>query len=174
MKIYAITALLFLAPLKLFAGSYEQEIEKYSSQHKLDSALVKAVIQVESKYCKNAVSSAGAKGLMQIMPATFAEWSKKCQIDYPDVLKPDHNINVGCAYLAWCIEHAGNVKRGLIAYNRGLTRGRRENWKVDWYYKRVMKAKSGEDKIIIGCLMIWGIALIIIAIPVCSKKWRLG
>lgn len=155
MKINVILLLLILAPLKLFAGSYDQEIQKYSGQYGLDPDLVRAVIQVESSYLKNAVSSAGAKGLMQIMPATFAEWSRKCRIDGPDVFNPDHNIHVGCAYLQWCIKHAGNVKRGLIAYNRGLTRGRREVWKVDWYYKRVMKAKSGEEKILIWLIIGW-------------------
>lgn len=141
MKINIIIILLILAPFKLFAGSYEQEINKYSAQYGLDSGLVRAVIRVESSYCKTAVSRAGAKGLMQVMSATFSEWAKKCDIDYPDAFNPDHNIHVGCAYLQWCIKHAGSVKRGLIAYNRGLSRGRRENWEIDWYYKRVMRAK---------------------------------
>ena len=172
MKINVILLLLILAPLKLFAGSYDKEIKKYSGQYGLDPDLVRAVIQVESKHCPDAVSSAGAKGLMQIMPATFAEWSRKCRIDCPDVFKPDHNIHVGCAYLQWCIKHTGSVERGLIAYNRGLTRGRRENWTIDWYWKRVMKVKSGEEKILIWCMILWSIALISCAIPVCSRKGR--
>lgn len=160
-KINIVIILLILAPLKLYAVPYEQEIEKYSSQYGLDSDLVKAVIQAESSYRKNATSPAGAKGLMQIMPATWKEWTKKCGIQDPDVFNPDHNIHVGCAYLAWCIKHAGDIKRGLIAYNRGLTRGRRENWKVDWHYKRVMAAKNGEEKIIMWFLIAWSIVLII-------------
>ena len=137
-----ILILLILAPLNLFAGSYEQEIEKHAARYKLDSDLVKAVIQVESEYRKNATSKAGAKGLMQIMPATWKEWAGKGNIQDPDIFNPDHNIHVGCAYLAWCIKHAGDVEKGLIAYNRGLTRGRRENWKVDWYYKKIIKYRK--------------------------------
>ena len=98
-----------------------------------------AVIKTESNFRQHAVSKAGAKGLMQIMPATWKEWAEKCNIQDPKIFNPDHNIHVGCAYLAWCIEHAGDVRKGLIAYNRGLTRGRRENWEVDWYYKRIIR-----------------------------------
>ena len=145
-KINVILALLILAPLKLFAGPYDQEIEKYATQYMLDSDMVKAVTQVESGYRKNATSKAGAKGLMQIMPATWKEWAGKCDIQDPEIFNPDHNIHVGCAYLAWCIEHAGDVKKGLIAYNRGLTRGRQENWEVDWYYKKIIKVWLNDQR----------------------------
>ena len=130
---------LFLTPIQLYSAPYDTEINKYASQYELDSKLVRAVIMVESSYNPNAVSNCGAKGLMQIMPATWNEWVTKCDILNPDIFNADHNIHIGCAYLAWCVKHAGSIKRGLIAYNRGLSRGRKENWKIDWYYKRVNK-----------------------------------
>ena len=60
----------------VFPLRYKKEILKYSAEYGLDSGLVASVIFVESRFNKNAKSSSGACGLMQLMPATF-EWVKE-------------------------------------------------------------------------------------------------
>ena len=56
---------------------YQDLIEKYAAQYDLDPYFIAAVINTESGFDASAVSSAGAQGLMQIMPET-AEWIARC------------------------------------------------------------------------------------------------
>ncbi|WP_171170840.1 lytic transglycosylase domain-containing protein [Ruegeria sp. HKCCA0370] len=77
-------------------------------------ALVLAVISVESAGRADAVSSAGAQGLMQLMPATAARFGVK------DSLKPSENIAGGVKYLNWLMEEFGNDPILVLAgYNAG-------------------------------------------------------
>ncbi|MEX0276715.1 MAG: lytic transglycosylase domain-containing protein [Ruegeria sp.] len=77
-------------------------------------ALVLAVISVESAGRADAVSSAGAQGLMQLMPATAARFGVQ------DSLKPDQNISGGVKYLDWLMEEFGNDPILVLAgYNAG-------------------------------------------------------
>lgn len=86
-------------------------------------ALVQAVIQAESSGNPAAVSPKGAQGLMQIMPATFAEEAAKLGIQNPDPMNREHNQAVGTAYLSQLIErYNGNIALALSAYNWGLGR----------------------------------------------------
>ncbi|WP_171131467.1 MULTISPECIES: lytic transglycosylase domain-containing protein [unclassified Ruegeria] len=77
-------------------------------------ALVLAVISVESAGRADAVSSAGAQGLMQLMPATASRFGVS------DSLKPDQNIAGGVKYLNWLMEEFGNDPILVLAgYNAG-------------------------------------------------------
>ncbi|WP_209505575.1 MULTISPECIES: lytic transglycosylase domain-containing protein [unclassified Ruegeria] len=77
-------------------------------------ALVLAVISVESAGRADAVSSAGAQGLMQLMPATAARFGVK------DSLQPSQNIAGGVKYLNWLMEEFGNDPILVLAgYNAG-------------------------------------------------------
>lgn len=79
-------------------------------------ALVKAVIGQESAGNPNATSSAGAKGLMQVMPATAAS------LGFPDADLTDgaQNVSIGTLYLNKLLDkYHGNVKQALAAYNAG-------------------------------------------------------
>jgi len=77
-------------------------------------ALVLAVISVESAGRVDAVSSAGAQGLMQLMPATAARFGVK------DSLHPAQNISGGVKYLNWLMEEFGNDPILVLAgYNAG-------------------------------------------------------
>ena len=83
-------------------------------KNNLDPALVMAVIQVESGFRPDAVSSAGAVGLMQVMPSTAEE------LGLPDVADPAVNLEAGCRYLASLLEmFGGDVELALAAYNAG-------------------------------------------------------
>ena len=80
----------------------------------LDPKLVLAVIQVESAYQTNAVSSANAQGLMQLIPATAERFGVR------DAFNPAENINGGMRYLRWLLKHfRGDVTKAVAAYNAG-------------------------------------------------------
>jgi soluble lytic murein transglycosylase-like protein len=85
-----------------------------AERHKVDPALIRAVIQHESDWNPNAVSRAGAQGLMQLMPAT-AE-----QHGVGDVFDPEQNINAGARHLRILLErYNGDLDKALAAYNAG-------------------------------------------------------
>lgn len=96
---------------------FEEIISRYSRKYGVDKALVKAVIHAESNYNPKAVSRAGARGLMQLMPKT-AEALKVC-----DSFDADENIKGGVRYLKFLLDtFNGDVTLALAAYNAGMSR----------------------------------------------------
>jgi len=98
---------------KLFADYVEQEAAKYE---KIDIAMIEAVIEAESNYNELAVSSKGAMGLMQLMPATATTYG------VVDAFDPAQNIKAGTAELARLMDvYDNNLALALAAYNAGET-----------------------------------------------------
>ncbi len=106
--------------------SYREEIEKYAKQYELDPARVAAVIYCESSFQPEAVSSAGARGLMQIMPETGAWIAKKLgESDYTDerLFEPVLSIRYGCWYLNYLDgRYDGDLTKATAAYHAGGSR----------------------------------------------------
>lgn len=98
----------------------EDAVLKASRKYGVDANLIKAVIKTESNFKVNAVSSAGAKGLMQIMPANF----KSLGITNPfDIYQ---NIDGGTKLLKEYMDrYNGDVEMALMAYNGGPGRMKR-------------------------------------------------
>ncbi len=95
-------------------NDYGAEILKNSVGTQVSPALVLAVIAVESNGKPGAVSSAGAGGLMQLMPQTAARFGVKDRMD------PSQNIAGGVKYLAWLLEEFdGDPLLALAGYNAG-------------------------------------------------------
>lgn len=92
---------------------YAGLIESAASAHGLEAALVAAVVQQESNFDPDAISPVGAMGLMQLMPATAAEWGLTRPFDAAA------NLDTGAAYLAWLLGRYGSVDLALAAYNAG-------------------------------------------------------
>jgi soluble lytic murein transglycosylase-like protein len=91
----------------------EPDLVRLATQHGLAPALVRAVIAAESGGDARAVSSAGAVGLMQLMPATAAALGV-------NPWRPHDNLRGGIVYLAGLLRDFGNSLRlALIAYNAG-------------------------------------------------------
>ena len=92
---------------------YHQFIVNSARRHQLDPALVHAVVATESNYRANAVSRAGAMGLMQLMPATAQRFS------VADPFLPEQNIEAGSRYLRWLLDEFESLQLALAAYNSG-------------------------------------------------------
>jgi soluble lytic murein transglycosylase-like protein len=92
---------------------YTPAIDRIAKKHRLDPALVHAVISVESGYNPRAVSPKGAMGLMQLMPATAERFGVK------DPYDPTSNIDGGVRYLRWLMKHFKNPRLAVAAYNAG-------------------------------------------------------
>jgi soluble lytic murein transglycosylase len=98
----------------------------------LDPALVHALIRQESGFDRDAVSRAGARGLMQLMPDTARLVAKELKIGYQAHAltgDPAYNLTLGRAYLKSMIEELGGVPGALAAYNAGP--GRAKRWQRD-------------------------------------------
>jgi soluble lytic murein transglycosylase len=97
--------------------------EQAAAKH-LDPALIAAVIYAESKF-EPRPSSAGAEGLMQILPATayyLAHLSGGVSFTASDLATPSVNLAYGSYYLRYLLNHyEGNEMLAVAAYNAGLT-----------------------------------------------------
>jgi len=93
---------------------YEDLIQEAARCFELPPALIRAVIRTESAFNASAVSSAGALGLMQLMPELAVE------MGVTDPFDPRENIMAGSRYLSALIrDYDGDVEVALAAYNAG-------------------------------------------------------
>lgn len=100
----------------VFGGNtkYDEYINNYAMMYGIDPLLVKSVIKHESGFNANARSSAGAAGLMQLMPSTARGLGVK------NIYDPRENISAGTKYLASLLnQYNGNIPLALAAYNAG-------------------------------------------------------
>jgi soluble lytic murein transglycosylase len=119
---------------------YRPEITQVAKRLDVDPYLLAALVRVESGFKANAMSAAGARGLMQVMPDTAA-WTAN-QIGIPDyhesqLYQPGVNLLIGSWYLAHLFkDFHGNQVTGLAAYNAG--RGNVQTWLENGLWKGTM------------------------------------
>jgi len=126
------------------SGAFDGLIRQHGARHGVDPYLIYCVIHQESGFRAGAVSSAGAQGLMQLMPATAARFGVANPFD------PAQNIAGGTRYLKYLLElFGGRVDLALAGYNAGegavLKYGRRvPPYGETQNYVRVITARYGK------------------------------
>jgi len=99
---------------RLPPSAFDHLIAAASLKYSLDAALIRAVINAESAFDPLAVSSAGAMGLMQLMPTLAAE------LGVTDPFDPRQNIFAGSRYLKQLLDsYDGDISLALASYNAG-------------------------------------------------------
>jgi soluble lytic murein transglycosylase-like protein len=92
----------------------EKLVREAAERHRVDPALVRAVIEAESNWNPKAYSRKGAGGLMQLIPTTAQRFGAN------DLFNPQQNIDAGVHYLRTLLErYNGNLDLALAAYNAG-------------------------------------------------------
>jgi len=120
----------------------EKSIQKAAGKYALSPGLIKGVIRAESNFQVDAVSRAGAQGLMQLMPATAKELGVTKPFDI------DQNIDGGSRYLRKMLDSfGGDVKLALAAYNAGPGTVRKYGGNVPYqetiqYINRVLRFQT--------------------------------
>jgi soluble lytic murein transglycosylase-like protein len=104
----------FQSELGLQLEKYDHLIFKASEKYNVNYNLIKAVIKAESNFNPQAVSRAGARGLMQLMPKTAYAYQVQ------DSFEPESNIEAGVRYLRYLLNlFQGNLHLALAGYNAG-------------------------------------------------------
>jgi hypothetical protein len=95
---------------------FGKQIYGVALRYSLNPLVVAAIVEAESDFNPRAISRKGARGLMQVMPATGRRFGYRRR----DLLNPRKNLEAGARYLRWLTDHfGGDALRVLAAYNAG-------------------------------------------------------
>ncbi len=104
----------------MLSGRYDPLIQRIAEKEGVDPLLVKSVIKIESDFNPNAVSEAGAMGLMQIMQVIANSYGVR------DPFDPEQNLSAGIRHLSWLMRSFDNdTPLALAAYHAGIGRVKR-------------------------------------------------
>ena len=122
---------------QLYPKDYEEIIARYSDEYGVPEYIIYATIKVESDFDPNALSSAGAVGLMQMMPSTFEWLTGESHLNEnlraKDLRNPEVSIRYGTYYLAYLHRKFDyNWDTVFAAYNAG--EGKVREWLSDSEY----------------------------------------
>ncbi|MDB2183073.1 lytic transglycosylase domain-containing protein [Citrobacter farmeri] len=133
----------WLKKLKLASGvapvQYDEYFEEAAKKYNVDPKWLKSIAAAESSWDQNAVSSAGAKGLMQVMPSNFRDGEKP--------FDPRDNIMAGARVFSWAMQQSGgDFDEALRYYNGGIRRGSAENVAYPGRVREQYEAMYGSQK----------------------------
>jgi soluble lytic murein transglycosylase len=118
----------------LYPKPFWEDVQQQAQATALDPYLVLSIMRQESAFATTAVSSAGARGLMQLMPATAQLVSQRLHLGkVTDAMleQPQLNIRLGTHYFASMLQrYQGDTVLALAAYNAGP--GRADRWRKEW------------------------------------------
>jgi len=109
----------------IFPVDHWEEISAHAREKKIDRYLLAALIAQESTFQADVKSSAGAWGLMQIMPPTGRQYAQRLGIRpfaTRRLIEPDVNLSIGTTYFAELLERFNDPAPALAAYNAGPSR----------------------------------------------------
>ena len=117
-----------------FKLDYVEHIQQAAEEYQVSPYVIAAMIKCESDYNPNVVSSAGAVGLMQMMPETAQEVAARGLVDSSvyspnNLYDPETNINYGTAYIRYLVERYHEMNPAIAAYNAGM--GNVDKWLQD-------------------------------------------
>ncbi|HAH6053521.1 TPA: lytic transglycosylase domain-containing protein [Escherichia coli] len=118
---------------------YDDYFSEAAKKYNVDPRWLKAIAAGESSWDQNAVSKAGAKGLMQVMPGNFQPGENP--------FDPRDNIMAGARVFSWAMQSAnGDLDEALRYYNGGVRRGSSENRAYPGRIREKYAAMYGEPK----------------------------
>ncbi|WNJ80611.1 lytic transglycosylase domain-containing protein [Cedecea neteri] len=118
---------------------YDEYFAEAAKKYNVDPKWLKSIAAAESSWDQNAVSSAGAKGLMQVMPSNFRDGEKP--------FDPRDNIMAGARVFSWAMQQSGgNFDEALRYYNGGVRRGSAENVAYPGRVREQYEAMYGSQK----------------------------
>jgi soluble lytic murein transglycosylase len=123
-------------------------VRAHSTNYDLNPALLAAVIEQESKFRADAKSSAGAIGLMQLLPATakgIAIHTGGSKFVVSDLYTPEINIRYGAWYLHHLMQKYGDEKTALAAYNAGQQNV--DSWRAQGQGIQFAETRAYVDKV---------------------------
>lgn len=118
-----------------YKREYSEYVTAYSQKYGVPETLVFSVIRTESSFDSGAVSSAGAVGLMQLLPDTFTWLTDEILFEHLEtgmLYDPETNIRYGTYYLSRLYDRYGRWDLALAAYNGGP--GNVDKWLADSNY----------------------------------------
>jgi len=108
----------------IYPVAFREQIDRYATRYALDPMLVRGLIRQESLFQPDAVSRAGAVGLMQILPRTGYQIARRQRLPYSRqrLFGPEYNLRLGTAHLAELLQEFAQLELALAAYNAGRHR----------------------------------------------------
>lgn len=128
---------------------YEGIVRTHAANYDLDPALLAAVVYTESKFDPTARSSAGAVGLMQLLPGTARGIALRTgggRFVVSDLLEPEINIRYGAWYLRFLMRRYGDARTALAAYHAG--QGNVERWREQGVGIQFPETRHYVDKVL--------------------------
>jgi soluble lytic murein transglycosylase len=121
----------------IYPRAYSPVIEKHATRMRLDPALICGLIRQESVFQRDAVSRAGAVGLMQLLPSTARALARGERVAYSrsKLTDPEYNVRLGTVHFADVIRQFSRIEEALAAYNAGENRVR--GWLAERSYDEV-------------------------------------
>lgn len=121
----------------LYPLPYEPLVERASKHNQVDPMLVAGIMRQESAFASDAVSTAGAVGLMQIEPKTAPKLAHRQKLRYSRarLFDPEYNLTLGTLYVNDLLKQFGTPEAALAAYNAGEDRV--EAWQAERKYDDV-------------------------------------
>ncbi|MBE7438090.1 MAG: lytic transglycosylase domain-containing protein [Spirochaetales bacterium] len=116
----------------LYPAPYRNLVDRYTREYGIQPEMVYAIMHQESLFRETAISRSGARGLMQVMPATGKWVAGGLKMENYDLLHPEHSIRIGTKFFADLLRQYDNDFRwSALAYNGGP--GNLRKWKRQHY-----------------------------------------
>ncbi len=121
----------------LFPLPYEPVVRRESANNGVDPMLVAGLMRQESTFQPDALSRAGAIGLMQVLPKTGRKLARQLRVRYvrAKLYEPEYNLRFGTLYLAGLLKAYGSPEAALGAFNAGEDRV--ETWQAERKYEEL-------------------------------------